>query len=101
MNFTQLKRKLLKQIEHETQRTTKGIPYDVFIHTPDTLRLREEDKGKRVWHSAYPRTEKIRLESIEEETVTLNFIGQSCKRFSFISEVILHPSEWSKERINE
>lgn len=101
MNLTQLKRKLLKQIEFGDEETTHGISYPIFTNTPNTLFLRETDKGKRIWLCGYPRTKKFYLKGFKENQLIVRKRGGDHNIFLFKKEAILHPSEWTKERINE
>lgn len=96
MNFTQKKRKILREIKEETTETEQGIPYLVFRDAPDILRPKQEDKGKRVWLAGHPRTSKFILLDFDEDNdyFILSEIGSVPKKYVFKTEVVLHPSEW-------
>lgn len=103
MNFTQLKRKALREIKEESTKTEQGIPYLVFRDAPNTLRPTQQDKGKRVWLAGHPRTSKFRLLDFDEknEYFIVDEVGAVPKRYVFKEEILLHPKEWTKEKLDE
>jgi len=98
MNWTQTKRKFLKQIEVTKKENKHHIPYECFKNVPDTAQLREEDVSKRVWIASYPRTTKAFLKEIHEDHYKIDIKGQVPTLSLYKNEVILHPKEWTKPR---
>jgi len=93
MNFTERKRKVIRDIDSKTEYTKQQIPYEVFENVPDKIKINDNDLGKRVWFIDEARTEKITIKEINDDHYVISYrTGQ--ERAVFKGQVILHPKEW-------
>jgi len=101
MTLTEYKRKLNKDIKIITKVDPNDFPYEAFINVPKKLKLTKKDKGNKVWIASYPRTTKAFLFKIlEDGNISVKFKGEVPIRTFYKDEVIIHPSLWTKERLN-
>lgn len=101
MNWTERKRRLLKKITIEEEKTEQGFVYFVFNNIPKAFKVRNEDIGKKVWIASYPKTSKAFLFKIEKDYYKIKFQKETPLFYVFKNEVVLHPEEWTKERFDE
>lgn len=96
MTYTELKRKLIKEITITKQISKRGIPYEVFENTPKALRVNTHDRDKRVWVAGFPRNSHIVIKDINDNEIEVQFKGENHTRHFFSDEVVLHPTHWKE-----
>lgn len=101
MNLTELRRKAINETTTGFKQDQRGISYEAFTNVPKVLQLTEKDIDKRIWKADSPRTSKLYLVGIKEDSVEVKERGHPFNRHFYKDEVILHPSELTKSRFDE
>lgn len=104
MNWTEFKREYLKSINTKQIKDASGFPYEAFNEVPDSAKLKDDDIGKQVWVASKPRTRSLYLLEINDDHFKVKQRGRlkgGEPRISHLykDEVIIHPNEWTKDRL--